>query len=100
MSYAILSGEQIRAARAFCRIEQAELARVSGLSLQTIKRLEGFQGPIEATTRTLSALAEAFFDRGIVFDLQVGAGPGLRLLDARRPGVGPGRFSSSEGAGH
>ena len=35
-----LTGEQIRAARALGRIEQAELAKRSGLSLETIKRLE------------------------------------------------------------
>lgn len=82
MSYSILTGEQIRAARALSRIEQSELARVSGLSLQTIKRLERFKGPIEATTRTVIALMTAFRSLGVVFDLDAGAGPGLRLFDA------------------
>ena len=81
MGYEILTGEQIRAARALSRIEQAELARAAGLSLQTIKRLERFKGPIEATTRTLAALTKAFHAAGVVFDLDKGAGPGLRLAD-------------------
>jgi transcriptional regulator with XRE-family HTH domain len=65
-------------------VEQAELAQASGLSIQTIKRLEQFKGPIEATTRTAAALVEAFRSYGVVFDLDldVGAGPGLRLLES------------------
>jgi transcriptional regulator with XRE-family HTH domain len=82
MSYSILTGGQIRAARALSRVEQAELAQASGLSIQTIKRLEQFKGPIEATTRTAAALVEAFRSYGVVFDLDVGAGPGLRLLES------------------
>lgn len=81
MTYSILTGGQIRAARALCRVEQAELARVAALSVQTIKRLESFKGPVDATTRTVSALMKAFHAFGVVFDLDVGAGPGLRLLD-------------------
>ncbi|MDO9076885.1 MAG: helix-turn-helix transcriptional regulator [Brevundimonas sp.] len=81
MSYSVPTGGQIRAARALCRVEQAELAQAANLSVQTIKRLESFQGPVDATTRTVSALTTAFHAFGVVFD--VGAGPGLRLLDHR-----------------
>lgn len=83
MPFSVPTGGQIRAARALCRVEQAELARVANLSVQTIKRLEGFQGPVDATTRTVSALTTAFHAFGVVFDLDAGAGPGLRLLDQR-----------------
>lgn len=83
MSYSVPTGGQIRAARALCRVEQAELAQATNLSVQTIKRLESFQGPVDATTRTVSALTTAFHAFGVVFDLDVGAGPGLRLLDHR-----------------
>jgi transcriptional regulator with XRE-family HTH domain len=81
MGYDILTGEQIRAARALSRIEQVELAEAAGLSVQTIKRLERFQGPIDATTRTVTALTQAFLRHGVVFDLSAGAGPGLRLIN-------------------
>lgn len=75
-----LSGEQIRAARAFLRLEQVELARAAGLSLETIKRLERMRGPVDATMRTVGAIVRAFHDRGLVFDLTAGSGPGLRLI--------------------
>lgn len=84
-TYSVLTGGQIRAARALCRVEQTELAQAANLSVQTIKRLEGFTGPVDATTRTVSALMKAFHGFGIVFDLNVGAGPGLRFLDRPIP---------------
>lgn len=70
MSFNILSltGEQIRAARALSRIEQVELARLSGLSLETIKRLERIRGPVEANARTLRAILDAFATIGVQFD--------------------------------
>jgi len=77
----LLTGEQIRAGRAFLRLEQTELALAAGVSLETVKRLERMRGPVEANTRTVTALAQAFHRRGIVFDLNLGAGPGLRLTE-------------------
>lgn len=70
MSFNILTltGEQIRAARALSRIEQAELARLSGLSLETIKRLERIRGPVDANARTLRAIQDAFATIGVQFD--------------------------------
>lgn len=63
-----LTGEQIRAARALLRMAQADLARHSKLSLETIKRLERTHGVVEANSRTLAALGEAFDELGVVFD--------------------------------
>ncbi|WP_193539996.1 BLUF domain-containing protein [Phenylobacterium soli] len=74
-----LTGEQIRAARALGRLEQAELARRSGLSLETIKRLERIRGPVDANSRTLNAISEAFQLMGIQFES--GEGVGVRLLE-------------------
>jgi transcriptional regulator with XRE-family HTH domain len=62
-----LTGEQIRAARALSRIEQVELARLSGLSTETIKRLERIRGPVEANARTLRAIQDAFETLGVQF---------------------------------
>ena len=75
-----LTGEQIRAARAILRIEQADLAKAARVSLETIKRLERMRGAVEANTRTVNAISDAFRDFGIVFDLGCGSGPGLRFL--------------------
>ena len=70
MSFNILTltGEQIRAARALSRVEQAELARLSGLSLETIKRLERIRGPVDANARTLRAIQDAFGNIGVQFE--------------------------------
>jgi transcriptional regulator with XRE-family HTH domain len=62
-----LTGDQLRAARAFARLGQAEIAKMAGVSLETIKRLERFHGPVEANSRTLTAIAGAFEAAGITF---------------------------------
>jgi transcriptional regulator with XRE-family HTH domain len=80
----LLTGEQIRAGRALLRIEQTDLARAAQVSLETIKRLERMHGSVEANTRTVAAIAEAFYRLGVVFDLSIGAGPGLRLATPER----------------
>lgn len=89
----VITGEQIRAARALARLEQAELARRCSLSLETIKRLERIRGPVDANTRTLNAIIEALDHLGIQFDGCEDGGVGVcRLPDrsvresARRPG--------------
>ena len=81
MSLGVLTGELIRAGRALCRIDQAELARTAGLSVETVKRLERFRGPVEATTRTVNALVNAFQECGVMFDDQPGMGLGLRFRE-------------------
>lgn len=77
----LLTGEQIRAGRAILRLEQVELAKAASVSLETIKRLERMRGPVDANVRTLVAISAAFLRSGVVFDLEQGVGPGLRLVD-------------------
>jgi len=72
-----ITSEQIRAARAMLRWEQAKLAETSGVSLPTLKRLEGQQGPLAAHGRTIAALQRALEDAGIEFTN--GGAPGVRL---------------------
>jgi transcriptional regulator with XRE-family HTH domain len=60
-----LTGEQIRAGRALARIEQTTLAEITGLSLETIKRVERIRGPVNVNLKTLNAITAAL---GIVFD--------------------------------
>jgi transcriptional regulator with XRE-family HTH domain len=74
------TGEQIRAARALARIEQAELAHSAGVSLETIKRLERIRGPVDANTRTLAAISDAFERLNIHFE-----GGGVTLRPQDRP---------------
>jgi transcriptional regulator with XRE-family HTH domain len=79
----MLTGEQIRAARALARIEQTALAVASGVSLPTIKRLETMVGPISANTGTEAALRKAFTEAGVIFIDENGEGPGVRLRKGR-----------------
>jgi transcriptional regulator with XRE-family HTH domain len=61
------SSEQIKAARALLRMEQEELARRSGVSVSTIRRLEAASGEglvAEATTRNVRRALE---DAGVEF---------------------------------
>lgn len=80
----MLTGEQIRAARALARMGQVELAQAAGVSAPTIKRLEGIAGPISANTSTEAAIREAFSAAGVIFLDPNGEGAGVRL---RKPGA-------------
>lgn len=94
MSFNILklTGEQIRAARALCRVEQTELAQRSGLSLETIKRLERIRGSVDANARTLRAIQDAFAALGVRFEGDDAGNLGvMQLAPARRDERTPAR---------
>ena len=74
-----MTGEQLRAARAMLKIEQAELAQLSGVSLETIKRLERMNGFLSANTKTLASLERALEQEGAVFIPENGGLSGVRL---------------------
>lgn len=93
------TGEQLRAARAIARIEQAELARRSQVSLETIKRLERIRGPVEANSRTLAAIAEALEAMGVLFVESEDGGVGVRLVPAGVPARRSPRSFRWEGQG-
>lgn len=92
----LLTGEQIRAARALARIEQTELARLAGLSLETIKRLERIRGPVEANARTLRAIQTAFEGLGISFEGD-GTGKVGVSYNASTSVAGPGSMAAPAG---
>lgn len=75
----MLTGEQIRGARAMLRMEQAELAKAAGISTPTIIRLEGMKGTVSANMRTVQAIKSALVAAGVEFIDQNGGGPGVRL---------------------
>jgi transcriptional regulator with XRE-family HTH domain len=77
-----LTAEQIRAARAMLRMEQTQLAERSGVSVETIKRLEGGRGPLKAQYETLSNIQKAFEFAGIEFTDDEKR-PGVRLAEDR-----------------
>ncbi|WP_435656163.1 helix-turn-helix domain-containing protein [Brucella pituitosa] len=64
----MLTADQVRAARAFLKWKQSDLATRSGLSEETIKRIEKLGGPLlSVNASTLHAIENAFKASGIQF---------------------------------
>jgi hypothetical protein len=74
-----LSSSQIRAARAILRWSAGDLARVSALGLNTIKRAELAEDLTSLTAANELAVRRAFEAAGIEFIDENGGGPGVRL---------------------
>ena len=73
----IITGRQLRAARALLGMEQVELAKRSRVAIGTIRRMESFDGEVGARTSTLSQVQKALEKAGVEF-LNDGQ-PGVRL---------------------
>ena len=78
----MLTGVQIRSARAALGWSLAELAESSGVSLSTIRRAEADDGVPSTTTPNVNAIKSAFEAAGIEFIGSPDDGPGIRI---RRP---------------
>jgi transcriptional regulator with XRE-family HTH domain len=63
----MITGEQLRAARAMLKMEQGELAELSGVSIETIKRLERMEGQLNAQVTTLYSLQKTLEGEGVIF---------------------------------
>jgi transcriptional regulator with XRE-family HTH domain len=61
----MITGAQMRAARALLGIDQRELAQRSGLSLPTIQRMESSDGVIRGNVDSLMKLVDALAAAGI-----------------------------------
>src|SRR5882757_9359119 len=61
----MITGAQMRAARALLGIDQRELAQRSGLSLPTIQRMESSDGVVRCNVDSLMKLVEALGAAGI-----------------------------------
>lgn len=78
-----MTSGQMRAARAMLDWSQTKLAEQSGVSVETIKRLERMDGAIEATkVSTLDAIEKALSGAGIEFTN--GDEPGVKLRAKRK----------------
>jgi len=73
-----LSIEQLRAARGLLGWSQSELAERAGLSLPTVKRLEGGFGP-RVSNEARAKLQKALETAGVQFIDENGGGPCVRL---------------------
>ena len=80
----MLTGEQVRAARALLRLEQTELAERSGVSLPSIKRFEAMTGAIHARAVTVEKIRRALETLGAIFIPSNGEGPGVRLKRTKK----------------
>lgn len=73
----ILTADQLRAARAMLRMDQSALAAASGVSVETIERLERTEGPLSETpVATVNAIQGALEKAGVEFTN--GNQPGVR----------------------
>jgi predicted transcriptional regulator len=61
----MISGRQIRAARALLGIKQSDLAKDAGISVIAIKNLE--RGLSDPRQSTITAIEQAFAQKGVVF---------------------------------
>lgn len=83
MSILKVSIRQIKAARSLLGWSQVDLAKMSGVSEPTIKRLEAEDGALGGRASTGDAIAGALIEAGIEFIEENGGGPGVRLVAGR-----------------
>jgi len=79
----MLTGGQIRAARALLRWSAEQTADLARVTRKTIERLEQFEGIPPSRSHTLLEIKRVFEDAGIEFVGSPENGPGVRL----RPGA-------------
>jgi transcriptional regulator with XRE-family HTH domain len=76
----LLTASQIRAARALLEWTQPQLAEASGLSMMSIRRMEGPSGPGQRSAGNVEAVRKALDDAGVMFlSADDVGGPGVRL---------------------
>ncbi len=76
----MISSSQVRAAKALLRWSGEQLAMRSGISLSTIRRVEGADGIPEAQNiKTIMAIKKALEDAGVEFVGTPDDRPGVRL---------------------
>jgi len=80
----MISAAQLRAARALLGIDQRQLAKLSGLSVPTIQRMEGSDGVIRGNVDSLTKLVNALAAAGVELigegAASQGTGRGVRLM--------------------
>lgn len=76
----MISGQQIKAARALLEWTQPALAAAAGLSVPTIVRMESALGPSRSVAGNVEAVKRALEDAGVIFlDADDQSGLGVRL---------------------
>lgn len=79
----MITGAQMKAARALLGIDQREMADLSGLSLPTVQRMEASTGVVRGNVDSLMKLIAALEQGGIELigenSESIGRGRGVRL---------------------
>lgn len=75
----MITGSQIRAARAALHLTTEQIAREAGITSRTIKKLEQVDGVPDARSITLLLIQKALEAAGIEFIGTPDDGPGIRL---------------------
>lgn len=84
MSILKVSIRQIKAARALLGWSQDDLAKKSGISAPTVKRLEAVDGDLGGRAETGEALVAALQEAGVEFIPENGGGAGVRIAKRQR----------------
>ena len=75
----MITSEQLRAARALLRVKQEDIAEATGVSIPTLGRWEGANGPIKGTASNVDAVQKYLETAGVEFIDPNGGGAGVRL---------------------
>jgi transcriptional regulator with XRE-family HTH domain len=75
----VITGDQIRAARALLGWSASKLAQRAGLTRETVQRLEKYDDIPPSRTQSLLELKRVFEEAGIEFIGGADEGPGVRL---------------------
>ena len=75
----MITSDQLRAARALIRWSAKDLAERSGVSLNTVQRMEAATGIPGGLTKNLAAIRTTLEAAGVEFIAENGGGPGVRL---------------------
>lgn len=76
----MITSKQIMGARGMLGWSAKKLAEMSGLGIATIQRMER-RGPADSTAGNVEAVENALKDADIVFNLDEGTGPGVRMRE-------------------
>jgi transcriptional regulator with XRE-family HTH domain len=78
----VITGPQLKAARALAGLSQRDLAEASGLSLPTIQRMEASDGTVRGVVESLTRVIAALDAAGVALigegEISHGGGRGVR----------------------
>jgi transcriptional regulator with XRE-family HTH domain len=82
----MITGPQLKAARALLGMDQRQLAELSGLSLPTIQRMESHESTVRCNVDSLMRVIESLQTAGVELISEnvesTGKGRGVRLIDS------------------